>query len=117
MPTGNLHQELSGCIADCDECARACSHLVTYCLNLGGAHADASHIRLLLDCAGICRTASEFMSRTSTLHGMVCQVCARICDRCATDCARFDDDQEMASCAAACRKCAESCRAMVQGAA
>ena len=117
MRTGHLYQEMSGCISDCDECARECTHLVTHCLNVGGAHADAGHIRLLLDCGGICRTAAEFMARASTLHGVICQACARVCDRCATDCERFDDDEEMAACAAACRRCAESCRAMVHGAA
>ena len=112
MRTGYIYEEMSTCISNCEECARHCTHLVSYCLNLGGAHADAGHIRLLLDCAGICRTAAEFMARGSTLHGLVCHPCAQICDRCAVDCERFEDDDEMAMCAAACRRCAESCREM-----
>jgi len=84
---------------------------------MGGEHAEAGHIRLLLDCAEICQTSANFMLRMSELHGQTCDVCADVCGRCAEDCERFGDDQMMQQCAAACRSCAESCHEMAEMAA
>jgi hypothetical protein len=80
---------------------------------MGGKHAEAAHIRLLLDCAEICATSANIMLRGSDLHGKTCGVCAEVCERCADDCARLaDGDGLMTRCADMCRRCAESCRTM-----
>ena len=76
-------------------------------------HAEAAHIRLLLDCAEICQTSANFMLRGSDLHARVCAVCAEVCERCAQDCETFEEDF-MQACAQECRRCAESCRRMAQ---
>jgi hypothetical protein len=94
------------------ECHRVCEETITYCLEQGGRHADASHIKLLTDCADICRTSADFMARGSEFHAAVCGLCADVCDRCAVACERFGDDEQMRRCAGACRQCAESCRRM-----
>jgi hypothetical protein len=91
-----------------------CLLTIPYCLQHGGQHAEAAHIRLLLDCAEICQTSANFMLRGSDLHSRICAVCAEICDRCAQDCERFEGDQQMQACAQACHRCAESCRQMAQ---
>jgi len=85
---------------------------VTYCLQKGGNHTEASHIRLLLDCAEICETSANFMLRTSELHTRTCGTCAEVCERCAQNCDRFGDDAQMKACTDMCRRCAESCRRM-----
>jgi hypothetical protein len=84
---------------------------VTHCLQAGGKHAEADHIRLLLDCVEICHTSAEFMLRGSHLHTRTCGVCAEVCQECAEDCDRFTEDW-MKRCAETCRRCAESCRRM-----
>lgn len=107
--------EMRRCIDECLSCFRTCLETVTHCLEQGGRHAEAAHIRLLLDCADICQTSGAFMLRSSDLHTRTCAVCAEICERCARDCEAFGDDPVMRACAEACRRCAESCRKMAGG--
>lgn len=106
--SGEMHE----CIQDCTDCHNVCLETVAHCLQLGGAHAEAAHIGLLLDCAQMCATSADFMLRGSELHGRACAVCAESCERCAASCERFSDDEQMRSCAELCRRCAESCRRM-----
>ena len=99
------------CIQNCLDCHRICLETVQQCLQMGGKHAEANHIRMLLDCAQICITSADFMSRGSEFHGLTCGVCAEICQRCADECERIGGDF-MQRCAEICRRCAESCRQM-----
>lgn len=103
---------MDDCIRNCLDCHRICLETVPHCLSKGGAHAEAAHIGLLLDCVDICRTSADFMIRKSRFHSSTCGVCAEVCAACADDCDRMDDDPAMRRCAEACRRCAESCRAM-----
>lgn len=103
---------MAACIDNCVECHRVCLEVVQHCLRKGGKHAEADHIRLLLDCAEICQTSANFMIRGSDLHTHMCGVCAEICARCAEECERMGDDDEMRRCGEVCRRCAESCRRM-----
>lgn len=105
--------EMQECTQNCLDCHSVGLETVAHCLEMGGRHAEASHIRLLLDCADICRASADFMLRGSAHHAAVCGVCATVCDACAADCDRMgDDDELMRECAQACRRCAESCRRM-----
>jgi hypothetical protein len=104
--------DMQACIEECTSCHNICAETVAYCLEQGGRHAEPAHIRLLLDCADICRTSADFMLRGSELHGYTCGICAAICELCAQDCERFGDDEMMRRCAEACRSCADSCRQM-----
>lgn len=104
--------QMDDCIKHCEQCHHECVSLVPYCLDIGGPHAALEHIRLLMDCAGICHVSADFMLRGSPFHTTLCGSCARVCEACAEDCERFPNDATMARCAEACRRCAESCRAM-----
>lgn len=110
-----ISDDMRRCIDVCLECHRACLEMVLHCLQVGGAHADAPHIRLLMDCAEICQTSANFMLRDSELHGETCAACADVCERCARDCEQFGDDPMMRACVEICRRCAESCRKMAGG--
>jgi hypothetical protein len=119
MSTHATHQADDGirkCIEECLSCYQICLETVTHCLQKGGKHAEASHIRLLLDCTDICQTSANFMIRGSDLHTRTCAVCAEVCERCAESCEQFGDDEKMKACAEACRRCAESCRRMAAAA-
>lgn len=105
-------EELQLCIRDCQECDRACSVCLAHCLEHGGRHAEAAHIRLLMDCAAICRQSADFMARGSSFHRRLCDLCEDVCVACAESCARLADDATMAECAAYCRRCAESLAGM-----
>lgn len=109
---GKRSSEMEACIEACRDCARTCTETVRYCLDMGGQHAEARHIALLLDCAQICQASADFMLRGSDLSGRICATCAEVCERCAESCEQFGDDEMMRACAAACRRCAESCRRM-----
>lgn len=100
------------CLKDCMDCHLICQETLMYCLQMGGAHADVAHAGLLLDCAQICGTTGDFLSRGSSVHALVCAVCAQICNACADSCENFGGDTHMEACAEQCRKCAQSCELM-----
>lgn len=103
--------DLASCIEACSTCHRVCLAAMSECLKQGGEHADAAHLRLLVDCAEICGTSANFMLRRSDLHPVICAACAEICERCAESCATLDSET-MQHCAEVCRACAASCRTM-----
>ena len=110
-----LSQEMQKCIDACLECHRICLETVNHCLIMGGKHAEASHIKRLLDCAQACQLSADLMTRQSDLHARMCALCADFCDACAADCEAIDpNDTLMKRCAEVCRRCAASCRAMAR---
>ncbi|WP_166822795.1 four-helix bundle copper-binding protein [Thalassoroseus pseudoceratinae] len=103
----NISAEMQQCIDNCNECHQTCLAMLSrHCLEEGGAHVEAEHVRLMLDCIEICRTCADFMTRGSQMHAQVCQVCSDICKACADNCETVGGMDE---CVAACRKCSESC--------
>jgi hypothetical protein len=80
------------------------------CLEQGGAHAEPSHVKLMLDCAAACAACVDFTSRNSQYHAHYCRVCAEICKACGESCQQLDG---MECCVECCRMCEESCVAMV----
>ena len=108
----HLTDEMRRCAEQCRECHAVCVETVHHCLEQGGRHAEAGHVRLLLDCAQICDTSGDFLLRGSELHTETCRACAEVCTRCAESCERVGGDDVMKRCAEVCRRCAESCRQM-----
>lgn len=95
------------------DCYLACTKTIKHCLSMGGEHAAPEHINLLMDCAKICQTASDFACRESDNHPAICKVCADICRQCADECERLaGDDEQMKQCAEICRQCADVCERM-----
>lgn len=110
IPTDKLRD----CIEECTRCRAICLEAVTYCLQQGGHHAEAGHIRVMLDCAEICQTSANFMLRGSPLHVRTCAACAEVCRACAEACEQMGTDEQMRACAESCRRCEESCSKMAQ---
>jgi hypothetical protein len=108
----HISPEMHACIERCSDCHDVCVATATYCLQQGGKHADATHMRLLADCAQACDTSRDFMLRGSDLHHETCRVCAEACERCADSCEEFGGDEQMRRCAEECRRCAQSCQSM-----
>jgi hypothetical protein len=106
-------REMKSCIEACQSCETVCLETISHCLQLGGRHAEHSHIALMSACADICATSARVMAVGSDVHARVCQVCADICDLCAADCDALGG-AEMKRCADECRKCADECRRMAQ---
>ena len=100
-------------IENCTNCHRIC--LETAARHFAGESApklDERLVRLLLDCADICRTSADFMIRGSDQHRHTCRACAAICAQCADECDRQGEDPYLAACAEICRRCAASCAEM-----
>jgi len=110
------HRQISGemreCVTNCQDCGALCLETISHCLELGGRHAEARHIKTLAQCAEICRTSAAFMLLGSDTHSRTCALCAEICRACAESCEQFGDDPLMKRCAGLCRRCAESCDRM-----
>jgi len=108
-----MAQTLDRCIETCLECHRICLATIQHCLGKGGSHAEAKHIRTMMDCAQICAVVADFMIRGSAHHPHLCAECAEICRECERSCAQHPDaDDAMRRCAEMCRRCAEECAAM-----
>lgn len=103
---------LQDCIALCTQCHAVCLETSAYCLSLGGEHAAAEHVQMLLACEDICQTSADTMRRGLDVHAHTCAACAAICLHCAESCDDFGSDSRMSHCAEVCRRCADSCRAM-----
>lgn len=105
--------KMQECLDNCTECHAICTETAQHCLEMGGKHAEAAHIRSLLDCADICQTSADFMLRGSPQHALTCGACAEVCLACAEACERMgQQDSMMKKCAEVCRRCADSCRQM-----
>ncbi len=74
-------------------------------------------IRLCLDCSDICdATGRVALRKTGDDRGTLVELlelCARICDACATECEKHDHEH-CRLCAQICRECAEDCRNAAQ---
>lgn len=49
-----MDQQMQECIQNCINCAAVGAQTLSHCLQMGGKHAEASHIKVLIDCTGIC---------------------------------------------------------------
>jgi hypothetical protein len=97
----------------CLDCHATCIATIAHCLERGGKHADAAHIRIMMDCAQICLTCADFMLRGSDHAHHICKECAEICRACEASCRGVADGDAMdLACAEACKACAESCERM-----
>lgn len=110
---GHMQSAMPGmdeCIDLCLECHKVClREAMQHCLEVGGEHVAPEHFRLMITCAQICQTSTDFMLAGSMQHQQVCSVCATLCEQCAQSCRQLDG---MEMCAETCERCAESCRQM-----
>lgn len=106
--------ELEIYINECWKCRNHCQEtLFNYCLNKGGAHVEAAHVKLMFDCIQVCQLAADAMTRCSVMHHAICLTCAETCEACAESCEAINDNV-MKKCAQMCRSCAQSCREMIE---
>jgi len=91
------------------DCAAACYHCSTACLEEKDVQMMAACIKLDMDCAQICSTTVAFVARGSEHVGHLLKECAEICRKCAKECEKHTHMEHCKQCAEACRKCAEAC--------
>ena len=112
MAHEKMTTEMTECIDPCTACHHICVECISHCLALGGAHANAPHIKALMDCEDLCQASATLMLRGSGLHADVCDTCADACAACAESCEAMPEDAMMRHCAEICRRCEASCRRM-----
>ena len=99
-------------IEACMDCAIACNHCASSCLNEDEINSLANCIRLDLECASVCITTAKLMSSDSEFSTHISRLCADICEACATECEKHEMEH-CKKCAMACRYCAEQCESLV----
>ncbi len=54
-----LSEAMHECIDRCQTCEATCIETVSHCLVMGGRHAEADHIQLLMSCRAMARSMSH----------------------------------------------------------
>lgn len=101
---------------DADSCLQACLHCQQVCRKTAfdmspaaASEANADDIRMLFECAELCRLSADWQLSGSQYSRQICAVCAQVCRECESRCVGKIDMEE---CEYVCRRCAESCEAM-----
>lgn len=108
-----LTNKYQKCIDACNKCAQACEECHMLCMQNPDVQARINSMKLLMECAAICRQSSCFMSMDAQHSKNMCALCADVCDKCAMECGKHKDDHSQ-KCAAECKACAAECRTMSQ---
>jgi hypothetical protein len=119
-PSTTPHEQhgdiLRACAKACSDCQRECAMCTAHCSHML-LEGKKEHILTLMscqDCADICATAAQIVSRGGPLVDNVCHSCADACAVCGKNCEKFPDDKHMKQCAEECRKCEKACREMLK---
>ncbi len=104
-----LSDEAHECIDACMQCSDSCTDTLRHCLDLGGKHAERTHIALLKICAETCGLTAKAIVLGSTVQAELMDACQKISLACAEDCESMGEDAEMQKCAEFCRQCAHAC--------
>ena len=107
-------QKLADCIAACFECAQTYTSCADACLAEEMVADLRNCIRLNLDCADLCATTGNILSRRTGQNlatvKTALEACRTACAECATECRKHEDMHEHCRvCAEACRKCEQAC--------
>jgi hypothetical protein len=111
-------QKLAECITACFECAQTCTACADACLSEDMVAELTTCIRTNLDCADLCATTGNVLSRhtgyDADLTRTVLQACQAACKACGDECARHADMHEHCRiCAEACRRCEQACADLI----
>ncbi|GAA3982776.1 four-helix bundle copper-binding protein [Thermobifida alba] len=111
-------EKLRACIEACFECAQACTACADACLSEDTVAELTKCIRTNLDCADLCATTGQVLSRhtgyDANLTRAVLEACAQACKACGDECARHAGHHEHCRvCAEACRRCEMVCRELI----
>lgn len=107
-------QKLAECIEACFECAQTCTACADACLAEDMVAQLTTCIRRNTDCADICATTGNVLSRqtgtdTDVIRAVL-EACRVACKSCGDECAEHADHHDHCRiCAEACRRCEQAC--------
>lgn len=107
--------KLAGCIQACYHCAQTCTACADACLAEEMVSDLTTCIRTDLDCADMCLTTGNALSRhtgyDATLTRAFLEACAAACKACGDECASHAEMHDHCRiCAEVCRRCEKACR-------
>lgn len=116
-PTKSLFPKprIVACIDACFDCAQSCTACADACLGEPKVDMLRRCIRLNMDCAAICVTTGQVLSRqhdpdVNILRSQL-QACLVACQACGDECAQHASMHEHCRiCAEACKACATACQ-------
>ena len=101
----NIHQEA---IAACQECHMTCQDALAYHGDEGGGkQLSSQHLKRLMAAIELCQTTSNLLAIRAPMVDQLCELCAHICEQCATSCIAIDIEA-MKRCAVVCQHCAKA---------
>jgi hypothetical protein len=80
------NSKYQSCIDTCNACAESYELCATSCLREEDVKMLSRCTQLDRDCATVCWTASQLMSRDSEFVKQICNICGELCDACAEEC-------------------------------
>jgi hypothetical protein len=116
---GDIDQhKLAECIAACYACSQACTACADACLSEDMVAELTKCIRTDLDCADICSTAGNILSRhtgyDANITRAILQACATVCKGCGDECQHHAGMHEHCRiCAEACERCEQACNELL----
>ncbi len=96
--------EMQQAAQDCMNCYDVCLQTAQQCQQMGGTHAQPSHIQMMQDCAELCQVTAHMLQHSSPVAQVVCAATAQVTDRCAFECEQMGDSD----CVNACRNASSS---------
>lgn len=107
----NKTDMMQACIDACNQCAQACFECFNACINEPDSNARNHCISMLIECAMMCQMSAALMSMGGQFSHGHCELCAKICEKCAAECKMFKDDH-CQNCSTICQACADECQKM-----
>jgi hypothetical protein len=115
-PHHHATPEMEACLKACAHCAKECESCFAHCVGMvaEGKKEHVATLRSCNDCGDMCAMSGKLIARDGAFMNQMCEACAKACDGCGAECAKFPHDEHMARCAQACKDCAAACREMVK---
>lgn len=106
-------EKLRACIEACVSTSQTCTACADACLSENVVEDLTRCIRTDLDCADICQTTANVLSRHTGFDANVTRAivgaCAVACAACADECGQHTEHEHCRVCAEACRNCRRAC--------
>lgn len=104
-----MNEELVRTLQDCEA---SCEHMSHYIKRLPDYKERFRQAVLLRDCADMCALTAKTLARHSLIGVDAAEICARVCEACSRECAKFNDPMSQ-NCSRICRHCARECARFV----
>ena len=113
----NRSDGTADCIVACLDCLSVCTSCADACIVEDDVATLGRCIRLNQDCAALCHTTAEVLSRSNepdwAVIRAVLDACAFACAACSAECEKHAHMKHCEVCAAACRECETACHSVV----